>query len=171
MNNNNDNNDSDSDSLYGWKKEAKSPPARATSPDPWSPIRGFRRSLSVQDTSVFDFDEDVIIEPTRPLCRRISDVEKKSISDVEKTTISDVEKNSIPDVEKNSISDVEKNSISDVENKSISDVENKSISDVESKPCIPMTVPCIQLTRVSIPSPSAEDDQVCFYDNEIIVSS
>jgi len=147
VNNNNDNNDSDSDSLYGWKKEAKSPPARATSPDPWSPIRGFRRSLSVQDTSVFDFDEDVIIEPTRPLCRRISDVEKKSISDVEKTTISDVEKTTISDVEKN------------------------SISDVESKLCIPMTVPCIHLTRVSIPSPSAEDDQVCFYDNEMFVSS
>jgi len=161
MNNNNDNNDSDSDSLYGWKKEQISPPACETSPDHWPGIRGFRRSLSNQDTSVFDFDEDVHIEPTRELCRRTS-FDKKTISDVEKKPISDVEKKSIPDVEKKSIPDVEK--------QSIPDVQKTTVPDDESKTFIPMAVPTISLTRVSIPSPSAEDDQVCFYDNEMFVS-
>ncbi|UJR37518.1 hypothetical protein I4U23_030220 [Adineta vaga] len=80
----NNNNDSDSDSLYEWKKEdIKSSPIDAKSPDDWSPIHGYRRSTSNQDTSVFDFDDDLNTQPTtRTPCRRVS-LEKKISLDVE----------------------------------------------------------------------------------------
>jgi hypothetical protein len=136
LNNNNDNDDSEPDSLFAWKKEEKTSPVHTTSLDNWSPIRGVRRSLSTQDTSVFDFDDDIIIEPTRTPCRRIS-FDKKTPTDEKK--------------------------ISSDEKKVPSD-EKKVSKDVEPKPRSPMTFPSITLTRVSVPSPSA-DDQVCFSHN------
>jgi hypothetical protein len=80
----NNNIDSDEDSLYAWKKDVDDnnlSPVRATSPDQWSPTHGYRRSLSNQDTSVFDFDDDLNIQPTRTPCKRTS-LEKKVSSDV-----------------------------------------------------------------------------------------
>lgn len=87
VNNNNnedkDDSDSDSDSVYGWKQEdEKSPPARAASPDDWSPTRGYRRSTSNQNTSVFDFDDDLNIQPTRTPSKRVS-LEAKPVPSVE----------------------------------------------------------------------------------------
>jgi len=146
-NDNNDNNDSDLDSLYAWKKEEALSPVRTTSPDHWSPIHGHRRSISNQDISVFDFDEDINIEPTRAPCKRTS-FEKKTTSDIE----------SEPCIS------VEKKTTSDIESEPCISVEKKTTPDTELKPCVSLSVPCISLTRVSIPSPSAED-QVCFYDD------
>jgi hypothetical protein len=88
-----------------------------TPSDHWSPTIGYRRSTSNQDISVFDFDDDVNIEPTRTPCKRTS-------------------------------------------------FEKKTTSDVEPKPVIPMTVPSISLTRVSVPPPS-DDEEVCLFDHEI----
>jgi hypothetical protein len=87
LNNNNDlhESDSDSSSAHKWKKDEDDdlPPVRATSPDQWSPTTGYRRSTSNQDTSVFDFDDDANLEPTRTPCKRTS-FEKKTITpDVE----------------------------------------------------------------------------------------
>lgn len=56
---------------------------REPSPDSWSPTRGYRRSLSNQDTSVFDFDEDANDVPIRTLTKRTS-FEKKIVPNVEK---------------------------------------------------------------------------------------
>jgi len=79
LNNNNDNNDSDSNSQYAWKKDDSVSPARAlSSPEQWTPMNRFRRSTSNQDTSIFDFDEDVNIQPTRIICKRTS-IEKKRL--------------------------------------------------------------------------------------------
>ncbi|CAF0783466.1 unnamed protein product [Adineta steineri] len=91
VNNNNDRNDSDSDSLYECKKEeeevdddndVKPAPIRSKSPDDWSPTHGYRRSISNQDVSVFDFDDDLIIQPTSTPPKR-TPLEKKTTSDVE----------------------------------------------------------------------------------------
>ncbi|CAF1052583.1 unnamed protein product [Rotaria sp. Silwood1] len=109
-NNNNDkNDDSDSDSLYAWKKDDNLSPVRATSPDQWSPTHGYRRSISNQDTSVFDFDEDANDEPARTPSKRTS-------------------------------------------------FEKKISLDVEPKPRISMSVPTVNLTRISVPPPSVDNE-------------
>jgi hypothetical protein len=122
VNNNNENNDSDADSLYGWKKEEKYSPLRVPSPDPWSPTAGYRRSTSNQDISVFDFDDDIVIEPMPPSSRRVS-FERRSVTDAESNQVSS--KN--PSLEKKTMVDLEpiqapckrpsldKNSVTDVE--------------------------------------------------------
>jgi hypothetical protein len=129
-------------------------PVRATSPDQWSPIRGYRRSLSTQDTSVFDFEDDINVEPTRTPCKRTS-LDKKPVADVEpKPTIA----MSVP-------------AVADVDPKPTTSMPVPSVADVEPKPTISMSVPLITLTRVTVPSPSAEEDQVCFYNNRIFFST
>ncbi len=82
VNNNNENNDSDSDSVFTWKKEEKLSPVSEPSSDRWSFTHGHRRSTSNQDASVFDFDDDIIVEPMPAPGRRMS-FEKKAIIDVE----------------------------------------------------------------------------------------
>ena len=94
VNNNNGNNDSDSDSnvdsMYGWEKgkEEKSSPIRPASPDRWSPSVNYRRPTSNRVSSVFDFDDDIIVESIQIPNKRMS-TEKKPTEDMELETKSD----------------------------------------------------------------------------------
>jgi hypothetical protein len=84
------------------KKEEKLSPVNVPSPDQWSPTLGFRRSTSNQDISVFDFDDDIIVEPMPAPSRRMS-FERKSVADVEATQVpckrSSLEKKTMVDLE------------------------------------------------------------------------
>jgi hypothetical protein len=97
------------------------------------------------------------VEPTQTTCKQTS-LEKKTTLDIEPAQISSKQTS----LEKKTTSDIEPAQIPSKQ----TSLEKTKSSDVEPKPCLPMAVPSIILTRVSIPSPSVED-QVCFYDNKI----
>ena len=59
---------------------------RAASSHQWSPTFTHHRSINNQDTSVFDFDDDVNNEPTRILSKRTS-FEKKLTPDAEQNSL------------------------------------------------------------------------------------
>ena len=86
VNNNkgNHDSDSDSDSTYEFKKEKeeKSSPIRSASPDRWSPSVDYRRSTGNQVSSVFDFDDDIIVESIRIPNKPMS-IDKKPTEDIE----------------------------------------------------------------------------------------
>lgn len=99
VNNNkgNHDSDSDSDSMYEFKKEKqeKSSPIRSTSPDRWSPSVDYRRSTSNQVSSVFDFDDDIIVESIRIPNKPMS-IDKKPTEDIEMEAETKSDDDSLP---------------------------------------------------------------------------
>lgn len=81
VNNNQDTNESnDSDSVYAWKNKEDRP----STSDDCSPTRVPRRSINKENSSIFDFDDDIRIESTitPPLPERKSIEKKTTTTDV-----------------------------------------------------------------------------------------
>lgn len=81
VNNNQDTNESnDSDSVYAWKNKEDRP----STSDDCSPTRVPRRSINKENSSIFDFDDDIRIESTvtPPLPERKSIEKKTTTADV-----------------------------------------------------------------------------------------
>jgi hypothetical protein len=157
------------------KKEEKLSPVNVPSPDRWSPTLGFRRSTSNQDISVFDFDDDIIVEPMPAPSRRMS-FERKSVADVEATQVpckrSSLEKKTMVDLEPIQAPckrpSLDKKTITDVEPTEApckrSPLEKKTMVDVEpteapsKRPSLEKkTMVDVEPTRAPCKRPSLEE--------------